>query len=252
MTKMSLSRDEAEAGDRRPFVWCRGLTAEPAWGPREPTFPHAGAGNQASITGGLDGRVAGELPATHRPGPGPRVCTPAARWVGGGREEGCLPGRAGWHICLGGCGAPRPPGRGARALPVRGCESSCLPLAWRTLASKGHPGSVFPCARAGEQAGVPRGRRWEGWAQRGPSPAPSSSCLADTVLGPDIFSRKENTRAHISYLRANNEIPPASREGAFTANPATRAGAATAKASGAQPGSLCARPWHSLPLRLGR
>lgn len=33
-----------------------------------------------------------------------------------------------------------------------------------------------------------------------PFTVPNSSCLADTDRGPDIFSRKENTRAHISYL----------------------------------------------------
>lgn len=47
-------------------------------------------------------------------------------------------------------------------------------------------------SRWGPWGGAPGGRV----GQYSPSPVPGSSCLADTVLGPDIFSSKENTSPH--------------------------------------------------------
>ena len=45
MTKMSLSRDGAEAANRRPFVRWRGPTAQPARGTRDPPSPVEGIGS---------------------------------------------------------------------------------------------------------------------------------------------------------------------------------------------------------------
>lgn len=92
MTKMSLSRDEAEAANRRPFVRWRGPTARPAWGTGDPP-PRTLVEGTGRISRGI--RLA-ELPGGGGAAGHPQAAawgpTSAHRPPDGSREDGHLPG----------------------------------------------------------------------------------------------------------------------------------------------------------------
>lgn len=179
MTKMSLSRDEAGAADRRPFVWCRGRMDRTAC---------VGRGLRPAGLG-LDGRAAGwqgscRPPtgsgaagrkgwAARSPGGQPARLGPRAgleAQTGAVTQPPPSPGRAREQVgSLGrawssqGAGGGGGPGRGSPclALPV----SQTLSLACPFLRKRKRKS---PCSLS---AGKQRARRWPGPDAHGTSAA---------------------------------------------------------------------------------
>lgn len=86
----------------------------------------------------------------------------------------------------------------------------------------------------GGACGSGSGSGWAAWAERGPSRAPHS----DTVLGPDIFSNKENKSP--CFLSEDKQWDPHQQGRASTAQPALQGPGSHCQGRGAQPGRLCA------------
>ena len=111
MTKMSLSRDEAEAANRRPFVRWRGLTARPAWGTGDPP-------TRTLVEG--TGRISWGIRLAELPGGGGAAGHPQAEaWVPhlhtglllGQRRTGVFLALLGHPLVWGATGHPRNHGR---------------------------------------------------------------------------------------------------------------------------------------------
>lgn len=165
MRKMSLSRVEAEAGTGH-LLFYQGLTTEPAWGYPGTHLSESQQRGSSQISQGLGHQAAG-VAWGHRPptcqGLGiqcPHVSSQLGQgWLG---ERTSSP-----HYCV--------------ICRLEGCRN-------HSQTSKEASRRLQLGMRASGCWGGGKG----GLREAFPS-APSFSCLADTVQGPDIFSRKENT-----------------------------------------------------------